>query len=100
MSLENNSLFEKFCEKVARQSLSHYLLVRWSYSTYLDSNKKRTEHIITKLDSCLLERPQEDASLEAIQELASEKLTISNYTEHVNLFFEKMLTFPERLKKY
>lgn len=74
--------------------------MRWSYSTYLDSDKKKTEHIITKLDSCLLERPHEDASLEAIQEIATEKLTISNYTEHVNLFFEKMFTFPERLKKY
>jgi len=54
MSLENNELFEKFCEKIAHESLSHYLLVRWSYSTYLDSNKKRTENIITKLDSSLL----------------------------------------------
>jgi hypothetical protein len=54
MSLENDEVFEKFCEKMARESLSHYLLVRWSYSTYMDSNKKKTEHIITKLDSCLL----------------------------------------------
>jgi hypothetical protein len=56
MSLENNELFEKFCEEIAKQSLSHYLLVRWSYSTYLDSNKKRTESVITKLDSSLLRR--------------------------------------------
>ena len=59
MSLENNNLFENFCEKVALESLSHYLLVRWSYSTYLDSNKKQTESVIAKLDSCLLRRSSE-----------------------------------------
>jgi hypothetical protein len=63
MSLENNKLFENFCQKVAQQSLSHYLLVRWSYSTYLDSNKKLTETIITKLDSSLLRKAPETHNL-------------------------------------
>ena len=53
---------------MAQQSLSHYLLVRWSYSTYLDSNKKPTENIITKLDSCLLKKVIENPTFEAIKE--------------------------------
>ena len=40
-----------------------------------------------QLDHCLLERPAEDASLEDISTLVKEKHDISNYTEHVTLFF-------------
>ena len=60
MSLEENDLFEKFCERVAQQSISHYLLIRWSYSTYLDTNKKKTESIVTKLDSSILAKRNEE----------------------------------------
>lgn len=100
MSLENNELFEKFCEQIAKQSLSHYLLVRWSYSTYLDSNKKRTESVITKLDSSLLRRTLQEDNFQLIHERTQTKLQLSNYTEHINVFFEKLFGLPEKLKKH
>lgn len=69
MSLEGNPLFEKFCEQIAQESISHYLLVRWSYSTYLHFEQKRTESIIAKLDSSLLHRNKtEENSLQAIKQ--------------------------------
>lgn len=70
MSLEGNPLFEKFCEQIAQESISHYLLVRWSYSTYLNFEQKRTETIIAKLDSSLLHRNNktEENSLQAIKQ--------------------------------
>lgn len=101
MSLEDNYLFERFCERMAAVSISHYLLVRWSYSTYLDSNKKKTESVIAKLDSSLLRRfSLEAATVEAINERTKAKLELSNYTENCNVFFEKLFHLPEKLKKY
>lgn len=101
MSLENNDLFERFCERMAAESISHYLLVRWSYSTYLDSNKKRTESIIAKLDSSLLRRfSLETTTIEAINQRTKAKMELSNYTENCNVFFEKLFHLPEKLKRY
>lgn len=35
-----------------------------------------------------------------IHQRTQQKLQLSNYTEHVNVFFEKLFTFPERLKRH
>lgn len=73
--------------------------MRWSYSTYLNYEQKKTESIIAKLDSSLLGKNKEE-STERIKEYTIEKLQLSNYTEHVNVFFEKLFALPEKLKKY
>ena len=38
--------------------------------------------------------------LEIIQQRTNEKMLLSNYTDHVNTFFEKLFALPERLKKH
>jgi hypothetical protein len=53
----------------------------------LNFEQKKTESIIAKLDSSLLHKNKEEASLEAIKERTNEKLQLSNYTEHINVFF-------------
>jgi hypothetical protein len=63
MSLEDNELFERFCESIAQASISHYLLIRWSYSTYLSFEQRKTENFLAKLDSSLLRRNREEAPL-------------------------------------
>lgn len=52
MSIEPNEQLEQYCEALAKQSLGCYLLLRWSYSTYLqDSLSARN-----KLDNCIFAR--------------------------------------------
>ena len=45
---------------MANASLSIYLLLRWSYSTYMITNKEVTEHMRNKLDSSLIKKTKEE----------------------------------------
>lgn len=89
---------------MANESLSNYLLLRWSYSTYMVTNKKKTDYMRNKLDSCLIKKIKEqDAEAQDLIKLQlkiKDSELISNYTQNINDFFERIFQVPEKLKEY
>ena len=60
--------------------------------------------MINKIDSSLIKRFKEDdfknLSDEAIKRKIEDKVHLSNYSQLVNEFFERIFKIPEKLKKY
>ncbi len=104
MSLQQGYCFQKFWESLANEELSYYLLLRWSFSTYMAFNKKETDMICSKLDTCMIKRfkKEEFDKLEEIEIMRKikEKQNLSDYLSTINDFYRRIFEIPEKLKKY
>lgn len=93
MSLERNLILERFCENLSKESLSCYLLLRWSYSTYLEDKDAARN----RLDNCIFAKNHEAAiglDIADLDRFMREKEKKLNYTICLNDYYERLFHIP------
>ena len=96
MSIEPNELLEQYCEALSRHSLACYLLLRWSYSTYLQDCLAARN----KLDNCIFARNSQQLDFAALATQMRHKEMTLNYTIALNDYFDRLFAIPEKLRRY
>ena len=82
----------------SKESLSCYLLLRWSYSTYLEERDVSTN----RLDNSIFTKNHEfanDLNIEQLSSLMREKERKLNYTISINDYYDRLFHIPDKLKK-